>query len=83
MKIRILLKEAREKKGYNYSQMGKLLKLSSHTPYLLIETCKREASIQMWKKIQKILEIKDSNMWIVITTYKYVENPSKNNKINI
>ena len=81
MKVRILLREAREKKGLNYSQMAKALKLSAHTPYLLIETCKREGTLETWKRIQKVLEIKDSKMWETITTFKYVENPKKPNKI--
>ena len=81
MKIRNLLKEAREKKGYNLNQMAKAIGMSSHAPYLLLETCRREASIAVWKKIQKVLDIKDSKMWEVITTYKYVENPQNKSKI--
>ena len=82
MKIRILLKKAREKKGYNLNQMAKAIGMSSHAPYLLVETCRREASVSVWKRIQKVLEIKDSKMWEVITTYKYVENPKNQNKID-
>lgn len=81
MKIRILLKEAREKKGLNLSQMAKELKLSSHVPYLLIETCRRDGLMSTWRDIQKVLGIKDSQMWSIITTYKYVENPKTPNKI--
>lgn len=82
MKIRILLKKAREKKGLNYSTMAKALNLSSHAPYLNIEKGTREASIAMWKRIQKVLDIKDSKMWEVITTFNYVENKNKTNKID-
>ena len=61
--------------------MAKALKLSGRAPYFLIETCRRDATIGTWKAIQKVLEIKDSKMWEVITTFKYVENPKKQNKI--
>jgi DNA-binding XRE family transcriptional regulator len=76
MKIRKLLVEIREKKGLSLRQAGEVLQITFQNLYF-IEKCMQDGSIDLWKKIQKGYEIKDKDMWKVMTTYKYVENKSK------
>lgn len=81
MKVRILLKQAREKKGYSYTEAAKVCGLAGRSPYFLIEAGQRTGTISSWKKIQKAFGIKDKDMWLVITTFRYIENKSKKDKI--
>lgn len=34
--------------------------------------CKRDGSIEIWKKIQETLHLKDSEVWSIITTTKRI-----------
>ena len=76
MKVRKLLIEIREKKGLSLRKAGELCQVDFQNLYFL-EKCIQDGSVDVWKKIQKGYGIKDKDMWLVMTTYKYVENKPK------
>lgn len=80
MKIRYLLKEAREKRGFSKSGLARAIG-STHVAIVLLESCENEGNITTWKKIQKALKIKDAEMWPLINETKYIENKKRNDKI--
>ena len=81
MKIRNLLIQSRTKKGLSINALAKACGLANHTAIAHLENCINDGQISTWKKIQKVLSIKDKDMWAVITTYKYVDKSKEKSKI--
>ena len=70
-KVRYLLVEARKKKGIGVIEMAQ--KLNVHRTHVWkLEGCATDGSINEWRKIQKILSIKDKDMWAIINSKKVV-----------
>lgn len=81
MKIRYLLIEARNKRGFTKAGLAKAAGLSSHVAIINLENCVNAGDISTWKKIQKALKIKDADMWPIINETKHIENKKKVDKI--
>lgn len=73
--------EARNKRGLSKSGLAKAAGLSSHVAIINLENCVNVGDINTWKKIQKALKVKDSDMWPLINETKYIENKKKKDKI--
>lgn len=80
MKIRHLLIEARNKKGFSTVGLAKAAGLT-HGAVVHLERCTNEGSLETWRKIQKALKIKDADMWPLINETKYIANKKEKDKI--
>lgn len=69
--IRPLLLEAMGKKRETYNSLAVKLGMNPTGLYYIIN-CKRDGDFSTWKKIQEALSLKDSEMWLIITTTKRV-----------
>ena len=64
--MRNTLIKYREIKGLPKRQTAIRIGTNAQT-YAFLENNKRNGSITMWSKVQKVLDIPDSEMWRVIT----------------
>lgn len=68
--MRLNLKKQRLQQGF-YKQEDFAVKIGiSASSYNLLELGKRNTTLKTWRKIQKELKIKDSDMWNVINKDK-------------
>ena len=70
-KLRIKLVEKRKDLGLSLRKAAEILEIQYQNLYF-IEKCMQDGSLSLWKKIQKGYNIKDKDMWTLMTTYKYV-----------
>ena len=69
--IRPLLLEAMQKKNETINSLSQKTKLHFSTIYNLLN-CNRDGDFEVWLKIQKVLSLKDKDMWAIIHTTKRV-----------
>lgn len=70
--VKYYLRKFRLKANLSKADMAKELKVN-RSFYILLETNRRQGTIVVWKKIQKVLKIDDADMWKVMTVTRTIE----------
>lgn len=69
--VRILLVDAMGKEKETISTLAFKVGVDRTMIYNMIN-CRRDGDFSLWKKIQEVLSLKDSEMWAIITTTKRI-----------
>ena len=70
--VKYYLRKFRLEAKMSKAELAKELKID-RSFYILLETNRRQGTIDVWKKIQKVLKIHDADMWKVMTVTKTIE----------
>lgn len=71
-KVKYYLRKFRLEAKMSKAELAKELKID-RSFYILLETNRRQGTIDIWKRIQKVLKIHDADMWKVMTVTKTIE----------
>ena len=69
--VRNLLIEEMKKRKMSIKDLAAAIGITRFGLYNIIN-CYRSGDLEVWKKIQEVLSIKDSQMWSIITTTKRI-----------
>ena len=69
--VRILLVDAMGKRKETITSLAFKVGVDRSMIYNMIN-CRRDGDFSLWKKIQEVLSLKDTEMWSIITTTKRI-----------
>ena len=69
--VRILLVDSMGKRKETITSLAFKVGVDRSMIYNMIN-CRRDGDFSLWKKIQEVLSLKDTEMWSIITTTKRI-----------